>query len=101
MVVRAGHCAERLLSCQEDWSRRRKQKQLDVKKTFSNIFTKDVAGNHTRVSMAYYPHQVHTQLFDENMKFRKNKGIVMMRELLDFGIFHGGVVVNMKSGKIL
>lgn len=68
---------------------------------FSNIFTKDVIGQKTRISVAYYPHQVHTQLFDNSMEFRKNKGITMMRELLDYAVFHGGVVVNMKTGKII
>lgn len=68
---------------------------------FSNIFTRNVAGDKTRISFAYYPHQVHTQLFDDSMQFRKNKGIVMMRELLDYAIFHGGVIVDMKSGELL
>ena len=68
---------------------------------FTNIFTKNVLGEKTRISFAYYPHQVHTQLFDNSMDFKKNKGIIMMRELLDYAIFHGGVVINMKTGKII
>jgi hypothetical protein len=68
---------------------------------FANIFSKNVAGNRTRISIAYYPHQVHTQLFDDKLKFKKNKGITIMRELLDYAVFHGGVFVNLKTGEIL
>jgi len=68
---------------------------------FANIFTKNVAGKKTRTSIAYYPHQVHTQLFDNKLNFRKNKGIILMRELLDFAVFQGGVLVDMKNGKII
>lgn len=68
---------------------------------FSNIFTKDVLGQKTRISVAYYPHQVHTQLFKEEGVFNINKGITIMRELLDYAIFHGGVVVNLKTGEII
>jgi len=68
---------------------------------FANIFTKDVTGERTRMSVAYYPHQVHTQLFDNDSKFKKNKGIILMRELLDYAIFQGGIVVDMKTGKTI
>lgn len=67
---------------------------------FSNIFTKDLLGNKTRLSIAYYPHQVHTQMFNSEMGFKNNKGIVMMRDLLDFAVFHGGVLVNLKTGEV-
>lgn len=68
---------------------------------FSNIFTKNATGARTRIAIAYYPHQVHTQLFDSSLKFRKNKGITLMRELLDFAVFQGGVVINLKTGEII
>ena len=68
---------------------------------FSNIFTRNAAGMKTRIAIAYYPHQVHTQLFDASSKFRKNKGITLMRELLDFAVFQGGVLVNLKTGEII
>jgi len=68
---------------------------------FSNIFTKNATGKRTRIAIAYYPHQVHTQLFDTHLKFKKNKGITLMRELLDFGLFQGGVFVNFKTGEIV
>jgi hypothetical protein len=68
---------------------------------FANIFTKNVLGNRTRISLAYYPHQVHTQLFKDNTGFKSNKGILMMRELLDFAVFCGGAVVNMKTGEVI
>jgi len=68
---------------------------------FANIFGKDIRGVDTRMKVAYYPHQVHAQLLDETGAFRTNKGITLMRELLDFAVFHGGVVVEMKTGKIV
>lgn len=68
---------------------------------FANIFTKDVLGQKTRTAIAYYPHQVHTQLVADDGVFKKNKGITIMRDLLDYAIFHGGVLVNLKTGKIL
>jgi len=68
---------------------------------FSNIFARNVVGQRTRIAVAYYPHQVHTQLFDSKGAFKKNKGITIMRELLDFAVFHGGVLVNLKNGSII
>ncbi len=68
---------------------------------FANIFTKNVEGKKTRISIAYYPHQVHTQLFDSDLKFRRNKGIILMRELLDYAMFQGGVIINMQTGQII
>ena len=68
---------------------------------FANIFTKDVLGQKTRTAIAYYPHQVHTQLVAEDGVFKKNKGITIMRDLLDYAVFQGGVLVNLKTGKIL
>jgi uncharacterized membrane protein len=68
---------------------------------FANIFSRKLTGEKIRLSVAYYPHQVHTQLFEQDMSFRKNKGITIMRELLDYAIFHGGVVVNLKTGELI
>jgi len=67
---------------------------------FANIFTKDVLGQRTRIAVAYYPHQVHTQLVTDSGIFKKNKGVTIMRDLLDYAIFCGGVLVNLKTGKI-
>jgi hypothetical protein len=68
---------------------------------FANIFTKDVLGQKTRTAIAYYPHQVHTQLITNEGVFKKNKGITIMRDLLDYAIFQGGVLINLKTGKAL
>jgi hypothetical protein len=68
---------------------------------YCNIFSKNNAGKKIRLSVAYYPYQVHTQLFDNKNQFRQNKGITIMRELLDFAIFHNGVLVNLKTGAII
>jgi hypothetical protein len=68
---------------------------------YGNIFTKNVLGQKTRIAVAYYPHQVHTQLVTSEGVSKKNKGITIMRDLLDYAIFQGGVLVNLKTGKIL
>jgi hypothetical protein len=68
---------------------------------YANVFTKNVNGKRTRIALAYYPHQVHTQLFDSSGNFKRNKGIILMRELLDFAVFQGGVVIELKTGKII
>ena len=68
---------------------------------YSNIFSKNNLGKKTRISVAYYPYQVHTQMFSNKGTFNKNKGIDICRELIDYAIFHSGVIVNMKTGKIL
>lgn len=66
---------------------------------FANIFAKNFNGETTRKVVAYFPHQVYPQLFNEK-GFKRNKGIAIMRELLDYAIFYDGVIVNMKNGEI-
>jgi hypothetical protein len=68
---------------------------------YSNIFSKNNLDKKTRLSIAYYPYQVHTQVFNSKGGFNKNKGIDICRELIDYAIFHSGVIVNMKTGEIL
>jgi len=68
---------------------------------FSNIFAKNLIGDKTRIVVAYYPHQSHTQLFDARGNMRTNKGITLMRELVDIAIFHGGVAVDFATMRIL
>lgn len=65
---------------------------------YSFVFGKDASAPRTVV--AYYPHQVYTQLFNAN-GFNKNKGITLMRDAADYAIFHGGVAVNMKTGEVI
>lgn len=68
---------------------------------YLNIFAYNLLGKKKRVTVAYYPHQVHTQLFDSEGRLKRNKGTILMRELLDFAVFHGGVVVDLKSLRII
>lgn len=68
---------------------------------YSNIFTKNNLNQRTRLSITYYPYQVHTQMFKSDGVFNKNKGIDICRELVDYAIFHEGVIVNMKTGDII
>ncbi len=66
---------------------------------FSNVFARNTKGEKSRLAIAYYPHQVHTQLFDQNGNFKKNKGITLMRELLDYAVFQGGVLVDLNKNR--
>lgn len=66
---------------------------------YSNIFARDASS--PRFVVAYYPHQVHNQLFTAGNAFKKNKGITLLREIADYAIFHAGVAVNMKTGKVI
>ena len=68
---------------------------------YSNIFTKNNLNQKNRLSITYYPYQVHTQMFRSEGIFNKNKGIDICRELVDYAIFHEGVIVNMKTGKVI
>ena len=68
---------------------------------FAVIFGRGLTTSKQRRVIAYYPHQVHNQLFNDRGDFRENKGIVLMRELVDIAIFHAGVAVQMQSGKII
>lgn len=68
---------------------------------FANIFTKNNSGEIERISIAYYPYQVHNQLFNSKGQFNNNKGITIMRDLLDYAIFHNGVIVDLKNGLII
>jgi hypothetical protein len=68
---------------------------------FSNIFARNLIGEKERVVLTYYPHQVHTQMFDKSSHLKKNKGITILKELADLAIFHSGVAVDFKDSKIV
>lgn len=65
---------------------------------YAATFARSGTGKPNRIVLAYYPHQVHNQLFDKRGEFKKNKGITLMRELVDIAVFHAGVAVVLKSG---
>lgn len=54
-----------------------------------------------RAVVAYFPHQVYTQVFDKNGNISKNKGITLYTELTDYLIFNAGVAVSLKDGEVL
>lgn len=54
----------------------------------------------SRMVVAYFPHQVHTQV-PQNETERNNKGLTLMTELTDYIIFHAGVAVKLSSKEIL
>ena len=54
-----------------------------------------------RAVVAYFPHQVHTQVFGANGKMNKNKGLTFYKELTDYLIFNAGVAVSLKKGVVI
>ncbi len=79
---------------------------LTLGRVFGDPFTGQLAAyatafghfdNKKRIVIAYFPHQVHSQINPRRM----NKGLTLMKELTDIIIFHGGVAVNLSKGEIL
>lgn len=79
---------------------------LTLGRIFGDPFTGQLAAystvfghfdNKKRIVIAYFPHQVHSQINTRRM----NKGLTLMKELTDIIIFHGGVAVNLSKGEIL
>jgi len=68
---------------------------------YSINFARNMSGEVSRKVVTYYPHQVHSQLFDSSGKLRSNKGITLMKVLVDLAIFHSGVAVVLKDGPIV
>ena len=54
----------------------------------------------SRMVVAYFPHQVHTQAL-QNGVASTNKGMTLMTELTDYIIFHAGVAVNLGKKEVL
>ena len=50
-----------------------------------------------RLVVAYFPHQSFSQFMDTTKKLISNKGFVLMRELVDFVILGGGVIIKFKK----
>lgn len=54
-----------------------------------------------RAVVAYFPHQVHTQIFDKKGNIGKNKGITLYSELTDYLLFNAGVAVSLNKKEVL
>ena len=54
-----------------------------------------------RAVIAYFPHQVHTQVFRRNGQIARNKGITLYTELTDYLIFNAGVAVSLRNEEVL
>jgi hypothetical protein len=53
-----------------------------------------------RLVIPYFPHQSFSQFIDTKNKLVSNKGFVLMRELVDFALLGGGVIVKFtKDGR--
>ena len=54
----------------------------------------------SRIMIAYFPHQSFSQFIDSPERLVTNKGFVLMRELIDFVILAGGIIVKFnKDGR--
>lgn len=56
--------------------------------------------NNKRYVLFYCPHQVHAQIF-KNGRIEKNKGVTLFTELVDYMLFHEGVLVSLSTGEVL
>lgn len=56
---------------------------------------------HKRAVIVYAPHQVYTQMFDDDGDMVKNKGTTLYSELVDYIIFNSGVAVSLKNNEVL
>lgn len=54
-----------------------------------------------RAVVAYFPHQVYTQVFGRNGKITVNKGTTLYKELTDYLIFNAGVAVSLKNAEVI
>lgn len=54
-----------------------------------------------RAVVMYFPHQVHTQVFDKKGRIAKNKGTTLYEELTDYIIFNSGVAVSIKNQEVI
>lgn len=80
---------------------------VKIGRVFGDPFTGQLAAYSTafgkfdaqsRVVVAYFPHQVHSQVRDRHTK-ASNKGLTLMKELTDLVIFYGGVAADLQKGE--
>ena len=57
--------------------------------------------NQERAVIAYFPHQVHAQVFGKNGRIVQNKGITLYTELTDYLLFNAGVAVSLKTKEVI
>jgi len=51
----------------------------------------------SRLIVAYFPHQSFSQFMDTSKKVVTNKGVILLRELVDFVILGGGVIIRFNN----
>lgn len=68
---------------------------------YSRIFAFDLLGNRVLNFVAYYPHQLYSQLYGRGCEIPKNKGVRMLRSQATLIITAGGVMVEPKSWRII
>jgi hypothetical protein len=62
---------------------------------YSTVFGK--FDKNPRLIVAYFPHQSFSKFMDTNKKIIANKGFTLLRELVDFVILGGGVIIRFKD----
>ena len=62
---------------------------------YSTVFGK--FDKNSRLIVAYFPHQSFSQFMDTSKKVVTNKGVILLRELVDFVILGGGVIIRFNN----
>tara|TARA_Y100000589_G_scaffold331597_1_gene385828 strand:+ start:562 stop:2070 length:1509 start_codon:yes stop_codon:yes gene_type:complete len=66
--------------------------QISAYSTVFGKFDKD-----PRLIVTYFPHQSFSQFMDTSKKVITNKGFTLLRELVDFAILGGGIIIRFKD----
>ena len=66
--------------------------QISAYSTVFGKFDKD-----PRLIVAYFPHQSFSQFMDTSKKIVTNKGFTLLRDLVDFAILGGGIIIRFKD----
>jgi hypothetical protein len=67
---------------------------------YSRIFAHDLLGNRVLNFVAYYPHQLYSQFYEQNGKIPNNKGVKMLRSQATLIITSGGILIEPTNWRI-
>lgn len=68
---------------------------------YSKIFGTDINNSAERNIVAYYPHQLYSQIFNSSGILNDNKGLRVLGRLTTLLIMTGGVLVKPSSGEVI
>ena len=68
---------------------------------YSRIFAHDLLGRRVLYFVAYYPHQLYSQLFTRTGAAPNNKGVKMLREQASLIVTTGGVLIEPQDWRLV